>query len=52
MTEQEKKSGWFLTTAAGVWRGLDFFRRLVLNIVFAEERETSINRAPDFGVAL
>lgn len=34
MIEQEKKGGWFLSTSAGVWRGIDFFRRLVLNIVF------------------
>jgi protease-4 len=34
MKEQEKKDGWFLTSAAGVWQGIDFFRRLVLNIVF------------------
>lgn len=34
MSELEKKGGWFLTTVTGVWRGIDFFRRLVLNVVF------------------
>ncbi|UCH96257.1 MAG: signal peptide peptidase SppA [Candidatus Aminicenantes bacterium] len=34
MKEQEKKNSSFLTTVTTVWRGIDFFRRLVLNIVF------------------
>ncbi len=34
MTDQEKESKGFLAAIGGLWQGIDFFRRLVLNIVF------------------